>query len=94
MSRLSLVLLVLTAACTQVPELNEQIRPDLQSKSFPRLIPLDETLGPAVIAEDEARKLEQSLASRRAALEARARRLRQPVLDEAERTRLNESVTE
>ncbi|MCV2891044.1 hypothetical protein [Ruegeria aquimaris] len=86
MLRFCLISLVLITACTQVPELDEHIGPELQGKPFPKLVSLDQTLGPPADPEDEAQKLAESLDGRRAALQAKAQRLRQAVPDEGEDT--------
>lgn len=94
MLRLCLISLSLITACTQVPELDERIGPELQGKPFPKLVPLEQTLGPPADPEDEAKKLAANLDGRRAALEAKAQRLRQAVHDEGEDTDVNETITE
>ncbi|MCE8511311.1 hypothetical protein KBY22_01290 [Ruegeria pomeroyi] len=72
-----LSLLLLAAACTQVPELNERISPDLRKAGFPKLVPLDEALGPPADPEGEALAVQKSLEARRDALAQRARRLQE-----------------
>lgn len=81
--------LLMIAACTQVPELNERIGPDLRDASFPRLVPLDEALGPPADPEGEAQAVQKSLEARRDALAQRARRLQQASHDDT-----TQSVTE
>lgn len=80
------------AACTQVPELNERVPPDVKTADYPDLVPLDEALGPPDNPEDEAKKLEDSLQARREALAARAQKLKAPIVDEAARSRLNDEI--
>ncbi|NVL00596.1 hypothetical protein KQ247_17565 [Ruegeria pomeroyi] len=88
MSRTALfpLLLLMAAACTQVPELNERIGPDLRTAAFPKLVPLDEALGPPVDPEGEARAVQEALEARRAALAGRARRLQQASHDDSTQT--------
>lgn len=66
---------VVMNGCTQVPELNNTIEPDLQRAKYPELIPLDRALGMAPSPMDASAKLEDQLNARRAALQKKARDL-------------------
>ncbi|SFA70567.1 hypothetical protein SAMN05421688_0232 [Poseidonocella pacifica] len=77
-------------ACANVPELDARIGPDVASAPYPDLLPLDQLLTGTPASEPEAER--ESLAARRAALEARAGALRGPVIDTPTRDRLSTAV--
>jgi len=87
-----LLLLFLGAACTQFPELDGTVPPDVAGRKTPRLLPLDQLQGLAPAPRDLA-PITTALQARLAALEARAARLRGPVLDRRTRRRLVRGVT-
>ncbi|TMV08030.1 hypothetical protein FGK63_11325 [Ruegeria sediminis] len=72
MKPLLLILIAAAAGCTQIPELEERETPELLRAKFPRLVPLQDTLGPPVDPVDEAGKVEEELTKRREALGKRA----------------------
>lgn len=74
--RLLLLLALLAAACTRVPELETQVPEGLHEADFPRLIPLGPDLMTPQSPGEDAEKLERELNARRAGLQARAARLR------------------
>lgn len=91
---LALTILVALAACTQVPELEDHLTPQLRRADYPTLIPLDETLGPRPDPAAEATEIEEELAARVAALQNRARALQTPVVDADAREKLQQDITQ
>ena len=82
------------AACTQFPELDGTVAPDLENADFPALVPLDtlRTASDPVVADPVATT--ESLNARVAALRARARALQQrSVVDPATRARFRRGVS-
>jgi hypothetical protein len=82
-------------ACTQFPDLDGTVAPDLAGADFPALVPLGPLLASAVPtgAADTAQTT-QDLQSRIAALRARAQALqRRPVLDDGSQSRLSDDVS-
>ncbi|NIZ59637.1 hypothetical protein DL239_01460 [Sedimentitalea sp. CY04] len=69
------VLTLMATACTRVPELEDQLTPDLKSADYPDLIPLEQALAPLPLPETQSAELEQQLLSRSASLQQRARAL-------------------
>lgn len=63
-------------ACTRVPELEATRTEALRDAPYPALIPLEHALAADAAAPDSAERLEHEMAWRRAALNARAARLR------------------
>lgn len=92
--RLSIAILALLAACTQVPELQDTVNSDMRNADFPDLVPLDSTLGPAINPEDEASKLQNELVGRREHLRNRASQLQSKVVDDTTRDRLNSGISQ
>ncbi|MEX0367669.1 MAG: hypothetical protein AB3N22_16490 [Ruegeria sp.] len=86
------IVLIALAGCTQVPALDERLTPDLRNAPYPRLIPLDDALGPPHNPQQEASELEDQLTARRDQLAARARLLQTPVVDDAARDRLEQDI--
>ncbi|SCZ64437.1 hypothetical protein SAMN04488118_105241 [Epibacterium ulvae] len=64
------------AACSNVPELDDQISPALRDADFPTLLPLDTALNatglPNVTPAAEGKAVQDDLAARAARLRARA----------------------
>ncbi|KIC46149.1 hypothetical protein RA29_20190 [Tateyamaria sp. ANG-S1] len=85
------LLLFALAACTQFPELDDAVSPDVAGSDFPALLPLEPLLaGTAPIVGDPIQTSE-SLEARIEALRARARALQQrPIVDPATRARMQE----
>jgi hypothetical protein len=57
-------LLLVCAACANVPELEGREGPSVRNARYPRLIPLDETLGAPVNPANEAEDVESDLIAR------------------------------
>ncbi len=74
----ALLFLAATAACTNVPELEEGITPDLRRAPYPDLVPLDGLLEPRPAPEAQAAETQASLDARAARLQARAAALNTP----------------
>lgn len=70
-----LVLLSFCAACADIPELDGSESASVRSARFPRLIPLQETLGPPADPVSEAAEVEEELTARSEALSNKARAL-------------------
>lgn len=92
MRLMTLPLMVALAACTQFPELDGTVAPDLAQADFPDLVPLEPLLNARapVIADPE--QTSATLDARVAALRARAAALqRGAVVDAQTRQRLDTS---
>lgn len=80
------------AACIQVPELDDAVSPAARSAPYPQLQPIKPgDIGAATTNEPEE-DVQDALNRRIEALQARADRLRGPVVDDAARARLEEGV--
>lgn len=66
------LLLAAAAACTNVPELEEGITPDLRSAAYPDLVPLDGLLEPLPAPARQSAETQAELDARAARLRARA----------------------
>ena len=82
----------LISACTQFPELDETVTPELEAADYPALIPLDPILIRTHSAPRTNTQTEAVLEARVANLRARAARLRGSVLTGRERQRLAEGL--
>lgn len=91
MWRAGLLLLVL-AACTQFPQLDETVDPATEAADFPELVPLEPILAEVAVQPDRAAETEATLAARAAALRARAARLRSGVVDADTQARMRSGV--
>lgn len=89
---LSVLTLCLISACTQFPELDETVTPELEAADFPALVPLDPILANARSARGQTLRTEAALEARVVNLRARAARLRGSVLSGPERQRLAEGL--
>ncbi|MCL6284770.1 hypothetical protein M3P21_14630 [Ruegeria sp. 2012CJ41-6] len=78
--------LLAVTACTNVPELEDELSPQLRDSRYPKLIPLEDALGPPVDPQTEAREIEDELEARAAALQNRARQLQAPRPDDGATT--------
>ncbi|MFV0514505.1 MAG: hypothetical protein ACK5MY_12895 [Jhaorihella sp.] len=87
-----LAVLVILAACARVPELDARLSRETHGAPYPDLLPLDTALVPLPAPVEEAERLQAALAGRRDSLKARARALRDPVIDERERARMRAGV--
>jgi hypothetical protein len=88
-----LALVLVLAGCARVPELAATATADLRDSEYPALIPLDLALEPLPPVAAQAAGLEASLDGRRSRLQARARALQQPVVDDDARERMRAGVT-
>lgn len=92
MRALPILFVVMLAACTPFPDLDDTLDPAVRDAAFPKLIPLEPVLAgvpdtrtkPAVLVNVNARI---------AALNARANRLRGPVIPASTRARMKRGVT-
>lgn len=60
------------SACSRVPEIEDQLTPDLRSASYPALIPLDTALPSKAQPAEQGAELDAELKARAARLKARA----------------------
>jgi hypothetical protein len=81
------------AACTQFPELEGTVRPELRDAPYPALVPLEPILASVPPATVDPVEVADGLEARRAALRNRANAIRGAVIDPAARNRLDEGVT-
>lgn len=84
--------LLLVSACTQFPELEGTVRPDVENASFPELVRLEPLLAQGNDTTVDPIRQEADLQGRVDRLRARAGRLRGTVLSTAERQRLEEGL--
>lgn len=70
-----IVLMIALAGCADIPELEGSESASLRKAPYPRLIPLDQTLGPPADPVSEAREVEEELTARAEALAERAEAL-------------------
>ena len=76
MKPLPLMILILACSgCADFPELEGREQPDVRSARYPKLIPLQESLGPPVDPVNEAVEVEEDLVARRKELEKKAQKL-------------------
>ncbi|MVO15698.1 hypothetical protein [Parasedimentitalea huanghaiensis] len=66
------IIALMAAACTRVPELEDQLTPALKRADYPMLVPLESAAPPLPDPAIESTALEQELAARSARLQARA----------------------
>lgn len=84
--------LVLTG-CTQFPELDGTIRPELENAAYPELVPLEPILAAAAPSTLDPVEIEAGLDGRIAGLRARASQMRGTVISDADKKRLDAGVT-
>lgn len=83
-----LICLTLTA-CTQFPELDNTISPEVETSKFPALLPLETLMAEATPVVSDPVQTTQTLEARVTALKARARALqRHSIVDPATRARM------
>jgi hypothetical protein len=70
------LLLAAAAACTNVPELEEGITPDLRRADYPDLVPLDSLMQPLPAPQEQSAETQAALDARAARLRARAAALK------------------
>lgn len=68
----SCAVLLLAAACSNVPELEEGITPDLRKAAYPDLVPLENLLEPLPAPAEQSTETQARLDARAARLRARA----------------------
>ncbi|MCD9148625.1 hypothetical protein [Pseudophaeobacter flagellatus] len=71
----SLGLATLTG-CSNEPELNNRLTPELRAAAYPPLRPIDDLIAPQAAPEDAAEQLQKTLKARSARLDRRAEALR------------------
>lgn len=89
---LHLLPLIALAACTQFPELEGTVAPELEKAAYPDLLPLEPILAQAVKSGVDPVQAEAGLEGRLAGLRARADRLRGSVLSGPEKQRLERGL--
>jgi hypothetical protein len=77
-------------ACTQFPELDRTVTPDLEAAEYPALVPVEPLLAKATTGRVDPIQTEAALQGRLSRLRARAAGLRGSVLSGRERQRLRE----
>jgi hypothetical protein len=90
----TLPLVLACAACTQVPELDNQIAPDVQHADYPALVPLHQALAPLPDPTERAQALEDELTARRDRLRGRARSLNRAGVDDETKQRMQQGVSQ
>ncbi|GAA6161169.1 hypothetical protein NBRC116589_33430 [Ruegeria sp. HU-ET01832] len=70
-----LIVLSLCASCVDFPELEGSEPESLKTTRYPKLIPLQENLGPPIDPVSEAAEVEEDLSARREALQKKADKL-------------------
>ncbi|MEP0013703.1 hypothetical protein [Tateyamaria sp.] len=88
----SLLLCLTLAACTQFPELDGTVAPDLKDADFPKLVPLEPLLIASAPVVANPVQTTQSLDGRIAALRARAADLQQRDVIDADTERKLEAA--
>ncbi|SLN31433.1 hypothetical protein [Ruegeria meonggei] len=76
-----LILFLACAGCTNFPELEGREQPDVKSARYPKLIPLQENLGPPIDPVNEAAEVEEDLLARREALQKKSEELQNVEID-------------
>jgi hypothetical protein len=91
-ARKCLILLCLAGlvACTQFPDLDGRLTPEVEAADYPELVALSPLLAGRTLPQERGEELQQSIEARVAALRARSQRLRRRVLNSADRARLAE----
>lgn len=80
--------------CTQFPELDGTVRPELENAPYPELVPLEPILASAQSIQVDPVQTESSLTARLAGLRARADVMRGAVISDAEKKRLGQGVSD
>lgn len=70
-----IALLLAIAGCADIPELEGSESKALRKAAYPKLLPLDATLGPPIDPVSEAAEVEEDLTARSEALAKRAEAL-------------------
>lgn len=90
---LTMFALLALQGCTQFPELEGTIRPEVQNAPYPVLVPINPLLRAGAASDTDPIETEDLLALRLSALRARADRLRGSVLSGRERQRLAKGLS-
>lgn len=88
------VALAITGACTRVPEVDEQVAPDLKAANYPELVPLHRVLSDEPSPQEAQQKQQEILQARQARLKRRAAALRRKGVDDATRSKLEDAVSD
>jgi hypothetical protein len=86
--RFAVALLIALAACAEFPALDDTVPPAQARSDFPDLVPLAPLIAQAGAATSTAATAASDLSPRLAGLNARAARLRGPVIPAPVRTRM------
>lgn len=70
-------LVVLSSACSRVPEIEDQLTQDLRGQPYPQLLPLSSALPPQENPAELSSTLDEELAARAARLKRRAAALKE-----------------
>ncbi|NVO54769.1 hypothetical protein HW561_03080 [Rhodobacteraceae bacterium B1Z28] len=70
-----LILILACAGCADIPELEGSEPPSVKTSAYPRLIPLQDVLGPTADPVSEAAEVEEDLTARSEALAKKAQAL-------------------
>ncbi len=81
----------LLAGCSDFPELDDAVSPTARKAGYPALLPIDQLIAGAKDVQITEETV-SSLQSRIARLNARAARLRGPVIDAATRARMRAAI--
>lgn len=83
-------LLLSLTACAEFPEVDAATSPEVSSAEYPRLLPFEDIL----VAQDPraTEAVSNDVQARAAALRSRADRLRNPVIDPASQSRMDQGV--
>jgi len=80
MSRLLPVMMICVTlpltGCTNEPELQSQVTPELRQAEYPKLLPLEQTLAPQPLQQEQSAELQRHLDAQGWALQRRAEALR------------------
>jgi len=76
-----LILIFACAGCADFPELEGRELDNVKSARYPKLIPLQENLGPPADPANEAIEVEEDLIARRKELQKKARKLQRAKID-------------
>lgn len=79
------------SACLDVPELEDSVPKDLETKAYPPVLPLDHVLDrDSGTPQEEKAEVDQEIKDRLDALQERTATLSEPILDEESRDRLSQ----
>lgn len=87
-----LILTLSLTACTQFPQLDDVVGPDVVDAEFPNLVPIDPIINAPEGQGANRAVIQDNLLARLAALNARADALRGAVIDNRTRRRLENGV--